>query len=85
MIIKFLKTNFSKYADSINVLEDFFKNENLPLKWKCANAEHRMDIFSKIFVLFITMRMRQQSYAKNIECKKLNRTKKHCQNWLLLK
>jgi len=74
MVIKFLETSFSKYADSINVFEDtyedLFKNDNLPLKWKCVNAEHRIDIFSNIFVLFISMRMRQHSYTKNIECKK---------------
>ncbi|KAE9522491.1 hypothetical protein AGLY_017152 [Aphis glycines] len=68
-IIKFLETSFSIYADSINVFEDtyedFFKNEHLHLKWKCA--EHRIEIFSNIFVLFFTMRIRQQRYSKNIE------------------
>lgn len=63
MIIKFLETSFSKYADSINVFEDtykdFFKNENLPFfYWECANTKHKTEIFSNIFVLFITMRMR---------------------------
>lgn len=77
-IIKCLESSFIKFADSFNVFEetyeDFFKNEDLSLKWECS--DHKTDIFTNVFTLFITMRMRQYSYAKNINSKKLNRTKK---------
>lgn len=82
LLIKSLEVSFEKYADSINVFEetyeDFFKNLNFNLKWECSL--HQTDIYTNIFVMFITMRMRQYSFTKNIEHKKLNRTKKNYPN-----
>lgn len=76
-LIKSLEISVEKFSDSLNVFEDtyedFFKTENPNLKWECST--HKTDIFTNIFVIFITMRMQQHSYAQNIECKKLNRTK----------
>jgi len=78
LLIKSLESCFEKYADNINVFEEtqeeFFNNHSRNLKWECSL--HKIDIFTNIFVMFITMRMRQYSYTKNIESKKLNRTKK---------
>lgn len=50
--------------------EDFFLNSNLNLNWGCQLHQ------SDIFVMFTTMRMRQYSYTKNLETKKINRIKK---------
>lgn len=78
LLIKSLESYFEKYADNINVFEEtqeeFFKNHSMHLKWECSL--HKTDIFTNIFVMFITMRMQQYSFTKNIESKKLNRTKK---------
>jgi len=61
-----------KHADSINVFcetyEEFFQNLDFKLTFTCQ--EHRSEILTSIFVMCITMRMRQYSYLANQETKK---------------
>jgi len=55
------------------ILEDFF-SRNFKLTFPDGN--HKSEIVTNIFVLYITMRMRQFSYAKNQPTKKQNKVKK---------
>jgi len=63
---------FEKYANSSNPFENtfekIFQNENRILSFPCK--QHKVDMFTNIFVIYITMRMRQFSYMKNQESKK---------------
>ena len=83
LIIKSFELCFEKYADSPTVFEDtqndlFQNNISFPvsfLTWNCN--DHKSEILTDMFVIYITMRMRQYSYSKNIETKQLNKTKKN--------
>ena len=69
---------FEKYADSPTVFEDtqddLLQNNISFLKWNCNY--HKSEILTDMFVMYITMRMRQYSYSTNIEAKQLKKTKK---------
>jgi len=78
LIIKSFELCFEKYADSPTVFEDtqndLLQNNISFLTWNCN--DHKSEILTDMFVMYITMRMRQYSYSKNIEAKQLNKTKK---------
>jgi len=77
-IIQVLETCFLKNASSANpfddTFEEFFCTENLKLCFPCV--DHKTDVLTHICVMIITMRMRQYSWLKNQETKKINKTKK---------
>lgn len=74
-ILKLLESCFDKHKSSQNVFEDtfeeFFKTNNLKLKFPCA--DHKNQVMSDLFTYYITMRMRQYTYMINQENKKTNR------------
>jgi len=59
LIIRQGELCFEKHADSSipfeNTFEDFFQNENRILTFPCK--QHKVDILTNIFVMYITMRM----------------------------
>jgi len=67
-----------KHAESSSPFDDtheqFFQAENIIITFPCNL--HKTEIITDIFIMYITMRMRQYSYTKNQEAKKLNKTKK---------
>ncbi|KAE9530052.1 hypothetical protein AGLY_011514 [Aphis glycines] len=67
-----IKSLNTEYGKSTNKTTDL--NENRILTFPCK--EHKVEILTNIFVIYITMRMRQFSYMKNQESKKQNKTKK---------
>lgn len=77
-IIKILEECFTKHAKSVDsftdTYEEFFKTENCIISFPCSL--HKSEVMKDIFVMYITMRMRQYSYAQNNENKKINKTKK---------
>lgn len=77
-ILEALELCFMKHSEKVDpftdTYEEFFQKENLHLSFPCAL--HKTEIFIDIFVMYITMRMRQHSYARNNENKKTNKSKK---------
>lgn len=77
LIIKSFELSFEKYADSPTVFEDTqvdLLQNNHNVSWNCK--EHKSEFLTEMFLMYITMRMRQHSYNKNIEAKQYNKTKK---------
>ncbi|KAF0734603.1 Transposable element P transposase [Aphis craccivora] len=74
LIIQMIEVCFEIHAESPNVFEetceDFF-SRNFKLTFPCG--DHKSEIVTKIFVLYITTTMRQFSYAKNQQTKKQNK------------
>lgn len=81
-IIQVLEVCFLKHAGSANpfddTFEEFFSTENLKLCFPCV--DHKTEVLTDICVMYITMRMRQYSWLKNQETKKINKTKKKLLN-----
>jgi len=77
-IIQVLEVCFLKHAGSANpfddTFEEFFSTDNLKLCFPCV--DHKTEVLTDICVMYITMRMRQYSWLKNQETKKINKTKK---------
>lgn len=76
-IIKLFETCFEKFADSSSVFEDTYEQllqNNQTIQWECT--DHKNDIIADMYVLYITMRMRQHSYARNVESNQKNKYKK---------
>lgn len=77
-IIESIELCFVKHAESkdsfTDTYEEFFKTENCNLSFPFGL--HKSEIMTDIFVMYITMRMRQYSYAQNNENKKSNKSKK---------
>lgn len=77
LIIQMIEVCFEKHAESPNVFEETcedFLSRNFKLTFPCG--DHKSEIVTNIFVLYITMRMRQFSYAKNQQTQKQNKVKK---------
>ncbi|KAL5240713.1 hypothetical protein ACI65C_008123 [Semiaphis heraclei] len=77
-LLESLELCFMKLAESSSPFDDtheeFFQAENITITFPCNI--HKTEIITEIFIMYITMRMRQYSYTKNQEAKKLNKTKK---------
>ncbi|KAL5232765.1 hypothetical protein ACI65C_000187 [Semiaphis heraclei] len=71
-----LEVCFIKHAASLNPFEDtyeeFFQTNVNKLTFPCG--VHKTDMLTDIFVSYITMRMRQFSYLKNQDVKKVNKS-----------
>ena len=77
-LLESLELCFMKHAESLSPFDDtheeFFQTENITITFPCNL--HKTEIITDIFIMYLTMRMRQYSYTKNQEAKKLNKTKK---------
>jgi len=74
-----LETSFEKHTASLNVFEDTYEDllaykKYVILKWECS--VHKSEILTEIYTIYIVMRMRQYSYMKNIESKRINKARK---------
>lgn len=58
------------------MFDETFEEVQNKVKLRRLCKEHKSQVLTDIYVYYITMRMRQHSYAKNQELKKINKTEK---------
>jgi len=74
MLTKLIEMCFEKHAESPNVFEDTYEeffSKNIRLTFPCS--EHKSDVLTNIFNMYIVMRMRQFTYSTNQQNKKQNK------------
>ena len=76
-ILQMLEISFCKHANSKDVFDNTYNETFLQISaipFPCS--EHKYEVITDIFTMYIIMRMRQYTYLENQKEKKNNRTKK---------